>query len=288
LIIKEGNMFKLLTAVLSLSLVFALALPVMAQEESDQAPGMPGMDGMQSQDDDPGMDMGRDSGMGMMMPGMEDTRGMTCSPGCRCEMCMKKRMGVMGMGGMRDGMGMGMGMRDGMGMHGDIDMMTWPKMNKSCRTPDFYIRHKDELGLSDEQVESLRKALVSAKKEAILKGAQVKALELELGEIVTRPDFKLADALAKLKEVEAARFELRSAMLKAASGARDILNPEQLKKLGELNMSRFGGWCDKTGSWCGKAGGYCCKPMVKPMDKGDVPDDMKQKMMEKMQKQMMQ
>ncbi|HEX9135658.1 MAG TPA: periplasmic heavy metal sensor [Nitrospirota bacterium] len=273
-------MFKLLMAVLSVSLLFAFAQPVMAQEEVSAAPGQPGMDSMRGPDEDPGMDMGRDPEMAMMMSDMDD-KGMSCSPGCKCDMCMKKKMGMgmgMGMMGMKERM---MGMKGGMmGMHGDVDMMTWPKMNKSCRTPDYYLRHKDELDLTDAQVESLQKALVSAKKEAILKGAQVKALEMELGEMVSQPDFKLDAALAKLKEVEDARLELRTAMIKASSAARDMLSPEQLKKLKDMHMS-------KRGACCGKAGGGCCKSQGQPATAAP-PDDMKQKMMEKMQKQMMQ
>lgn len=270
LTIKGDDMLKLMVAVFSLSLLLAYTQPVTAQEESTPASEA---QSIQGQDEDPGMNMSmgveQDPDMGMM-PGMDGAKGMTCSPGCRCDMCMKKKMGMMGM---KNGVGMQgmMCMKGGMaGMCGDIDMMTWPRIHQSCRLPDFYLKHQTELGLSDEQVDALQRALVSVQKEAILKGAQVKALELELSDMVTRPDFKLQEATAKLKEVEDARQALRSAMLGAAASARDSLSPEQLKKLKDLTRGGLGAGC-------------CGKSMEMPMDKGGVPEDMKQNMMEKMQ-----
>ena len=138
--------------------------------------------------------------------------------------------GMPAMGGMMSMRGKMGGMA---GMRGGIDMMTWPPMHKSCRTPEFYLHRSEGLGLSDEQVAALRKLQAALRKEQILKGAAVKALELDLSEIVTMTDFKLPDAVAKLKEIEKARLELRSTVLKYSSDARDQLSPEQLEKVKE-------------------------------------------------------
>ncbi len=209
------------------------------------------------------------------------------SSGCMCQDCMMGGMcgnmgckmgmkGMPGMGGMSGMSGMGnmMAMKARMGgmagMRGDIDMMTWPPMNKSCRTPEFYLHRSEGLGLSDEQVTALRKLQAALRKEQILKGAAVKALELDLSEIVTNTDFKLADALAKLKEIENARTELRSAVLKYSSDARDVLSAEQLEKVKELGTKRC----------------YNCGRAMPGMEK-TAPGEMKQQMMEKMRKEMM-
>lgn len=190
-------------------------------------------------------------------PGGEDqAAAMSDGADCRCADCMMKK------GGMGMGMGMG-GMRGGMDM-----MMAGPGMVRSCRMPDYYLMRSDCLDLSQEQVDNLRKLDMTMRKEAILKGAQVKALELDLSGIVTATDFKVDDAIAKLKDVEAARLDLRTAMIKIAGEARDLLSPEQLDKLKAAGPGA--GMC---GNMCGTRGGM----------KGG----MKKKMMEKMmQKQM--
>ena len=195
--------------------------------------------------------------------------GCMCGPDCQCANCMMKKGGMMHKPGCdcdmcRGRMGMGMGgMRGGMGM-----MMAGTGMVRSCRMPDYYLMRRDYLNLSQEQADNLGKLDMTMRKEAILKGAQVKALELDLSGIVTATDFKVDDAIAKLKDVEAARLDLRTAMIKIAGEARDLLSPEQLDKLKSVGPGN--GMC---GNMCGKKGG--------------MKDDMKKQMMEKMMKKQM-
>ena len=253
-------MKKLTLLVLAALIIISFAIPSLAQEPmppdgQEQAAAMP--------DDDDGSPA--------------DEAG---SPGCMCQNCMMGgKMGGM-MGGMcgnmkgMPAMGGMMSMRGKMGgmagMRGGIDMMTWPPMHKSCRTPEFYLHRSEGLGLSDEQVAALRKLQAALRKEQILKGAAVKALELDLSEIVTMTDFKLPDAVAKLKEIEKARLELRSTVLKYSSDARDQLSPEQLEKVKELGTRRC----------------YNCGMAMPGMGEKN-PEGMKRQMMEKMRNQMM-
>jgi hypothetical protein len=238
-------MGKFIPVLLSLLILLAFSIPVKAQEAA------PEMETGQAQMGQMG-DMDEDAPPVASMTSMPNAPGRSCGPGCSCDKC---KMAMMSKGGM-------------MGMHGDIDMMTRPGMNMSCRTPEFYFRHKDELGISPYQADALGKLYFSLKKDMITKGAVVKVLELDLSEIVTKPDFKLSDAQDKLKDIEKARTELRSAVLKASSDARDLLGPEQLEKLKELNMSLMMG------------GPGMPMPMA-------MPDGaMKEKMMEKMRQKM--
>lgn len=193
--------------------------------------------------------------------------GMMCDgsgPGCDKKRCRNKGM---------DGM---------MGPRGDVDGMTWPRMNKSCRTPDFYLDNSDALGISDVQAESLGKLDEGLRRDMIIKGAQVKALELDLSNIVTKTDFKYDDAAAKLKEIEKARTELRLTVIKASADARDLLGKEQLDKIKDMGLPGRG-----------------CRMMPdgRPdmQDKMDMPGMdgmpegmMKEKMMENMRERMMQ
>lgn len=251
------------TVAMVLSLVFALYFPLLAaaQENSQQAAPddqaaveqpSPDMGGMMDDEDMPAMEqsmaMGECGKAGKCMK----HGGAMCGPEHKCEDCMMKKSGMC----MKHGTGK-------MGMHGDIDAMTWPRMQKSCKTPDFYLAHSEDLDLSEEQEGSLEKLQSTLKREMILKGAEVKALEFELSDIVTKSDFKLEDALAKLKQVEEARLVLRSSVLKYSAQARDVLSAEQLKGLKELRRS-----------------GSC-------RTDGGMKNDMKRMMMEKMRKERM-
>ncbi len=252
------------TTALVISLVFALYFPVLsaAQEVGPQAatdePAAAGQPMADMMDDGDMPPMGHDMAKGACgKPGScMKHDGEMCGPDCMCKDCMMKKGGM----GMMHGAGK-------MGMHGDIDTMTWPPMQKSCKTPDYYLAHGGELGLSESQEAALERLESALKKEMVLKGAAVKAAEIDLSDIVTKPDFKLDDALAMLKQVEDARLALRSSVLRYSAQARDVLSPEQLKNLKGL---RRPGRCMTDGGM---------NPAVK--------DDMKRMMMEKMQRERM-
>jgi len=125
------------------------------------------------------------------------------------------------------------------GMRGDVGRMTMPGMHKSCRTPEYYLDRSEAFGLNSEQEEKMEALYYDLKREMIERGAKVKVLELKLTEIVSKPDFDLDKALDAMKEVEAARTDLRSAVLKAAAAARDMLTPEQLDKAREMKPGRL-------------------------------------------------
>jgi len=126
-----------------------------------------------------------------------------------------------------------------MGMHGDIDRMTMPGMGKSCRTPEYYLDRSDDFDLSREQSDKMEALYYGPQRDMIERGARVKVLELKLTEIVSKPDFDLDKALDAMKDVEDARTDLRSAVLKAAAAARDILTPEQLDKARDMKPGRY-------------------------------------------------
>jgi Spy/CpxP family protein refolding chaperone len=120
------------------------------------------------------------------------------------------------------------------GPGGDIAFMTMPPMAGSCPTPEFFLEQRDELGLSDAQVSDIRKLDFDLTKRKILKGARVKALELELSEIVTGRDFAEDKALDKLSEIEKARTELRTEVVKAYGKLRGLLDSGQIDTLNRL------------------------------------------------------
>ena len=230
-----------------MSLIFT-AFPA-AADMAAQKSGMPAACNMNSQTCDcrdkcgcgncrkTGGEMGPMMGM---MDGMRGRMGMDGMGMMKCRMChaaegssrmggmMGPRMGMMGMGPMGP-----MGMMGGMGPMG---MMGAPMM-RTLKTPDYYLDRRDVLNLTDDQVENLAKLKENLREEAIMKGATVMVLELQLSDIVKDASFKLSDAEAKLKEIEAARLKLRMVVIKTASEARSILTKEQIEKLKKISLS---------------------------------------------------
>lgn len=133
--------------------------------------------------------------------------------------------------------------RDMDGKHGEFGKFGMAKMFK---LPRFYLAQKDELKLSDEQVASLKKISFDLKKDMITKGADVKVKRLELAELLAKPDYKLEDATAKLKEVADARLALVTDLLQYSVKARDVLTADQLKSVKDIRRH----CCDSKS--CGK------------------------------------
>ena len=151
--------------------------------------------------------------------------------------------GVPGMScGMKGGMQgkmHGRGMERGRGHFGGMGDLMAGKM------PRFYIMHAKELKLTDDQLVSLKKISFDMKKDFISKGADVMLKRVDLKETLERPDYKVEDAAAKLKDVEDARLALETAVLQHAAQARDVLTPVQLKSLKGLHKGCGMACCDK-------------------------------------------
>jgi Spy/CpxP family protein refolding chaperone len=90
------------------------------------------------------------------------------------------------------------------------------------------------LNLSEEQEASLKKISSDMRKGLITRGADLRVLRLELSDILARPDYKLEDATAKLKQIEDARLALATGALQYSAQARDILTKDQLSKLKDI------------------------------------------------------
>ncbi len=131
---------------------------------------------------------------------------------------------------------MGAGMR---GMRERMGEMGWAE---KFRLPRFYLMHSGELKLTDDQVASMKKISLELKKDAVTKGADVKVRRLELAEVLAKPDYKLEDATAKMKEIEDARLALETAVLQHAVEARNVLTPDQQKAVKDI---RGKGRCGK-------------------------------------------
>lgn len=95
--------------------------------------------------------------------------------------------------------------------------------------------HKEELGLSDEQVTRIHDLKMSLKKEKIRTKADLKIAKLELLEMIHGDKGDLDQIEAKFKEKMALKTKLFMASIKARRAAHDVLAPDQLEKAKEIH-----------------------------------------------------
>ncbi len=130
---------------------------------------------------------------------------------------------------MGGGMGMGKGGMKGPGGGGHPGMMF---------SPSFL---KDELKLSDEQIEKFKKLRGDYEKESIRRTADIQIAEIELWDLFDKKDFTADQMEKKVREVEAKKTDLRVFRFKQLSTVKSILTPEQFEKFRTLGAMMFGG-----------------------------------------------
>jgi len=163
----------------------------------------------------PGMrmdvDVRRGPGMGMEMgPGM----GMDMGPGMR-----------MGMG---RGMGMGREMGMEMGMHrgGGHEMgLEWAINNPKLR---------EQLLITPEQVAKIRQESLSFRKAEILSRADLEVKRLELDSLLEAETPDRAAIEKTLRAANAAQFTVEKAAIDHQLAVRDLVTPEQRKKIEKM------------------------------------------------------
>ncbi|MBI3002310.1 MAG: hypothetical protein HYY54_01525 [candidate division NC10 bacterium] len=133
-----------------------------------------------------------------------------------------------GMGMMGGGMMRGMGGERGFGHEGPL--------------LSLMLDLKEPLGLSLQQVKTLRDLRTAFEKEAIQRGAEIRLAELELREALAQETVDLGRTEALVKKIAGLRADLRIARLRAIEKGKGVLTPEQLAKFREAGheMARGG------------------------------------------------
>ncbi len=127
------------------------------------------------------------------------------------------------MGCSKKGMEMGMGMKM-CGMMGEGEEM-------GCCKMEFFLCCKDELGLTDKQIESLKSMKMDFMKTKIKMGADLQIAQLELKALMGDDKASLKDIEAKLRAVEKMKTDMKITHLKAFRDAKALLTPEQKEKM---------------------------------------------------------
>jgi len=139
-----------------------------------------------------------------------------------------------GEGGMMGGGMMGGGMMGGMG--GDREP------GHEGPLLSFMLNMKDQLGLSLQQVQTLRDLRVAFEKETIQRGAEIRVAEVDLREALAQERVDLARAETLIRKIAGLRAELRLARVRTLEKGKGVLTPEQLEKFREAGhqMARGG------------------------------------------------
>jgi len=111
------------------------------------------------------------------------------------------------------------------------------------KMPWKVMMHAQELGLSEEQVEALRKRHSDALKQIIQIKSQMRMAEIDVKDAVMREEIDMATAEAKIQEIGKLKADKVLAIVHAMHDMRQIVTPEQREKIKEMVM----GWMRKGG-----------------------------------------
>ena len=101
------------------------------------------------------------------------------------------------------------------------------------------LRHRAELGLNPQQVESLQKLQMDARRLAIQGRANGQLAALDLGGLLRSEPVDMAKVEAKVREIEKLRADSRLAFIRANEQGKAQLTADQRDKLRALRAARW-------------------------------------------------
>ena len=101
------------------------------------------------------------------------------------------------------------------------------------------LRHRAELGLNPQQVESLQKLQMDGRRAAIQGRANAQLAALDLGGLLRSEPVDMAKVEAKVREIEKLRADSRLAFIRANEQGKAQLTADQRDKLKALRAARW-------------------------------------------------
>jgi heavy-metal resistance protein len=96
------------------------------------------------------------------------------------------------------------------------------------------LSHREELGLSSGQVQTLEGLRAQFQKEAIRADADLRVAEMDLSQLLSKEPADMTAVEAKIREIEKRRADLRVARVRAIESGRAVLSADQREKLRTL------------------------------------------------------
>lgn len=100
------------------------------------------------------------------------------------------------------------------------------------------LNNKEMLGLSADQVRKLEQLRDNFQRQSIRTDADSRIVELDIAALMDNEPVDLAKVEQKIRESEKLRADLRIARIRIVEQAKAMLNPEQKKKLQEIDPPR--------------------------------------------------
>jgi hypothetical protein len=130
------------------------------------------------------------------------------------------------------------------GRRGDMrgEGQRWQRHGRHHRMPSLAaiaLRHRAELGLNPQQVESLQKLQMDARRAGIQRRANVQLAALDLGALLRSEPVDMAKVEAKVREIEKLRADGRLAFIRANEQGKAQLTADQRDKLKALREARW-------------------------------------------------
>ena|SRR6185436_6773281 len=118
----------------------------------------------------------------------------------------------------------------------------WQRHGRHHRMPTLAgiaLRHRAELGLSAQQVDSLQKLQMDARRAGIQRRAATQMAALDLGGLLRSDPVDMAKVEAKVREIEKLRADGRLEVIRASEQGKAQLTPDQRSKLKALGEARW-------------------------------------------------
>ena len=130
------------------------------------------------------------------------------------------------------------------GRRGDMrgEGQRWQRHGRHHRMPSLAaiaLRHRAELGLNPQQVESLQKLQLDARRAGVQGRANAELAALDLGGLLRSEPVDMAKVEAKVREIEKLRADSRLAFIRANEQGKAQLTADQRDKLKALRAARW-------------------------------------------------
>ena len=130
------------------------------------------------------------------------------------------------------------------GRRGDMrgEGQRWQRHGRGHRMPSLAaiaLRHRAELGLNPQQVESLQKLQLDARRAGVQGRANAELAALDLGGLLRSEPVDMAKVEAKVRELEKLRADGRLAFIRANEQGKAQLTADQRDKLRALRAARW-------------------------------------------------
>ncbi len=117
------------------------------------------------------------------------------------------------------------------GMSGGMGRMMGRSHTAERPLISLALEHKDQLGLTSDQVKALEALRTEFQKEAIRRSADLQIAEMDLAELLGDEPVDLTKVEAKRRQVEGLRTDIRLSRIKTLEKGEAVLTLEQRKKL---------------------------------------------------------